>query len=80
MHATSAIRGVREWRETGSTGRSGKAATCGRAGLKPIATLFSVRSRSRWTSRLLNLPRCFERSMGPYLRRARSGVFLIVTQ
>ena len=43
MHATSAIRGVREWRETGSTGRSGKAATCGRGGLKPIATLSSVR-------------------------------------
>ncbi len=45
-------------------GRSPSAATCGHGGLTPIAMLFSVRSRSRWTSRWLNWPRCCDQSMG----------------
>jgi transposase len=51
-------------------GRSPSAATCGHGGLTPIAMLFSVRSRSRWTSRWLNWPRCCDQSMEPYLHRA----------
>lgn len=76
----SAVRWAREWRGPDRHGRRDKTATCGRSGLKPIATLFSARSTSGWTSRSLNWEICLDSSLEPYSVRARSGVSLIVTR
>jgi len=80
--AASAVRWVREWRETGSTRAKPQGGDMRSRRIETHHDVILDAIGGRWTSRWLNWPRCFDRSMDPYLHFRRNwgpGILLTNT-